>query len=81
MPQAVAEMDHPVSEPPEGIDTSPSSTTRPRVSCTHDQHATDYIRIMMELGMNLPMREDSSAPLITEVWSSFSVPAIPAYIF
>ena len=81
MPQAVAEMDQPIGEHLEGIDTSPSSTARPQVLCTHDQHATDYIRIMMELEMNLPMGEDRSAPLITEVWSSFSIPSILAYIF
>ena len=51
----------------EGIDTSPSSTAKPLVLCTHDQHAADYIRIMMEAGMNLPMGEDRAAPLITEV--------------
>ena len=81
MPQAVAEMDQPVGEPLEGIDTSPSSTARPQVLCIHDQHAADYIRIMMELGMSLPTREDRLAPLITEVWSFFSIPSIPAYIF
>ena len=67
MPQAVAEMDQPIGESLEGIDTSPSSTGRPQVLCTHDQHATDYIRIMMEAGMDLPMGEDKAAPLITEV--------------
>ena len=58
---------NPVGEPLEGIDTSLSSTARPQGLCTHDQYATDYIRIMMELGINLPMGEDRSVPLITEV--------------
>ena len=57
MPQAVAETDQPVGVPLAGIDTSLSSTARPRVLCTHDQHAADYLRIMMEVGMNLPMGE------------------------
>ena len=67
MSQAVAEMDQPIGEPWEGIDTSSSSTARPQVLCTHDQHAMDYIRIMMEAGMDLPMGEDWAVPLITEV--------------
>ena len=60
-------MDHPVGELLEGKDTSPSSSARPQVLCTHDQHATDYIRIMVEAVMNLPMGEDRAVPLITEV--------------
>ena len=60
-------MDQPICESLEGIDTSASSTARPQVLHTHDQHAADYIRIMMESGMNLPMGKDRSAPLITEV--------------
>ena len=67
MPQAVAEMDQPIGELLEGTDTSPSSTARPWVFCTHDQYAADYVRIMMEAGMDLPMGEDRAAPLITEV--------------
>ena len=55
MPQAVAEMDQPIGELLEGIDTSPSSTAKPRVLCTHDQNAADYVRIMMEAGMDLSM--------------------------
>ena len=67
VPQAVAETDQPIGELLEGIDTSPSSTAKPQVLCTYDQHAMDYVRIMMEAGMNLPMGEDRAAPLITEV--------------
>ena len=40
---------------------------RPQVLCTHDQHAMDYGRIMMEAGMNLPMGKDRATLLITEV--------------
>ena len=35
--------------------------------CTHDQHAADYVTLMMEEGMDLPMGEDRAAPLITKV--------------
>ena len=66
--QAVVETDQPVGESLEGIDISPSSTARPQVLCTHDQHATDYTRIMMEAEMNLPMGEDRAALLVTEVY-------------
>ena len=34
-----------------------------------DQHVTNYVRIMVESGMSLPMGENQSAPLITEVLS------------
>ena len=81
MPQAVVEINQPVGESPEGIDTSLSSTARPQVLCTHDQHAADYVRIMMESGMNLPMGEDRSAPLITEVSSLFFILLISASSF
>ena len=67
MPQVVAETDQPVGESLEGIDTSLSSTARPQVLCTHDQHAADYVMIMMESGMNLSRGEDRSVPLFTEV--------------
>ena len=40
---------------------------KPRILCTHDQHTADYVRIMMEEGMDLPMGEDRAALLITEV--------------
>ena len=53
------------------IDTSPN-TVRPWVIWTHDQHVADYVHIMVELGMSLPMGEDRSAPLVTEVLSLFS---------
>ena len=77
----VAETDQPVGESLEGIDTSPSSTDRPQVLHTHNQHDVDYISIMMESGMNLSIGKDMSVPLITEVQSPFSIPLILAYIF
>ena len=47
-----------------GIETNPLANEKPRVLCTHDQHAANYVRIMMEAGMNLPMG-DRAALLIT----------------
>ena len=49
------------------IETAPSNKEKPSVLHTHDQHTADYVRIMMEEGMNLPMGEDRVALLITEV--------------
>ena len=61
-------MEQSTSDPTEGIDTTPSPKEKPKVLCTHDQqHVTDYVRLMMEEGMNLPMEEDRAAPLITEI--------------
>ena len=68
----VAARSQPTDEPTEGIDTSPS-IFMPCVLCTHDQHVADYVRIMVKSGMSLPMGEDQSAPLITEVLSLFSL--------
>ena len=42
----------------------------PQVLRMHRQHATDYMKLMMESGINLSMGEDRAAPLITEVCSS-----------
>ena len=61
------ETDQSIGELLEGIDTNPSATARPQVLYTHDQHVVDYVRIMMEAEINLPMGEDRAAPLITEV--------------
>ena len=61
------ESEQPVEDPTTGIETAPSNKEKPRILCTHDQHTADYIRIMMEEGMDLPMGEDRVAPLITEV--------------
>ena len=51
----------------EGIETSLSATEKAWVLHTDDQHATDYVRLIMEAGMNLPMGEDRAVPLFTEV--------------
>ena len=72
----MAETNQPTGEPSEGIDTSPT-IFRPCVLHTHDQHAADYVRIMVKSGMSLPMGEDWSVPLITEVMSLLSPYAIP----
>ena len=69
-------MNQTTSEPSEGIDTSPT-VFRPCILCTQDQHAANYVRIMVESGMSLPMVEDQSATLIMEVWSLLSSCAIP----
>ena len=67
IPQAVDETEQSKSDPTEGIDTNPSPNEKPRVLKTHDQHAANYVRLMMEEGLNPLMGEDRAAPLITEV--------------
>ena len=57
------------SEPQEGTSTDPSVSLPPWVLQTHQQHTTDYIRLMMEAEISLTMGEDQSAPLFTEVFS------------
>ena len=59
-------MNQPTGEPSERIDTSPT-VFQPHVLCTHNQCTADYIRIMVKSGMSLPMKEDWSVSLITEV--------------
>ena len=68
----LAETSQPTGEPSEGINTSPT-IFRPCVLHTHDQHVANYVRIIVESGMSLPMGEDQSVPLITEVLSPFSL--------
>ena len=46
---------------------SPFPKGKTLTSITHDQHTADYIRLMMQEGMDLPLGEDRAAPLITEV--------------
>ena len=67
IPQAVAETEQPTGDLTKGIENTPSTNKKPRVLHMHDQHATDYMRLMMGAGMDLPMGEDRAAPLITEV--------------
>ena len=64
---AVAETEQPTGDLIEGIETSASTNEKPWVLCTHDQHTANYVRIMMETGMNLPMGEDRAVLLITEL--------------
>ena len=61
------ESEQPVKDPTTGIETAPSNKEKPRILCTHDQHTPDYVRIMMEEGMDLPMGENRVALLITKV--------------
>ena len=72
----MAETNQPAGEPSDGIDTSPT-IFRPHVLCTHNQHAANYVRIIVKAGMSLPLGEDWSAPLVTEVLSLLSPYAIP----
>ena len=61
------ESEQSVKDPTTGIKTAPSNKEKPRILCTYDQHTADYVRIMMEEGMDLPMGEDRAALLITKV--------------
>ena len=61
------ESEQPVEDLTTGIETAPSDKEKPRILHTHDQHTADYVRLMMEEGMDLPMGEDRVALLITEV--------------
>ena len=67
IPQAVIEMEQPTGDLMKGIEIMPSTDKKPRVLHMHDQQTTDYMRLMMEAGMDLPMGEDRAAPLITQV--------------
>ena len=60
-------MEKPTDDLTKGIETCPSANKKPWMLHTHDQHVADYVRIMMEAGMNLPMGEDRAALLLTEV--------------
>ena len=71
MPQAVAETAQPEDEPSEGIDTSPITLRPPQVLWMHQQHVADYMDLMVEAGISLPMGEDQLVPLIMEVLPLF----------
>ena len=60
-------MEPPAGDLMKGIKTTPSTKEKPRVLHMHDQHAANYMRLMMKAGMDLSMGEDRAAPLITEV--------------
>ena len=55
LPQAGAESEQPGENPTTGIETAPSHKEKPTILLTHDQHTANYIRLMMEEGMDLPM--------------------------
>ena len=57
----------PDEDPITGINTAPSQKEKPKLLCTHDQHTANYVRFMMQEGMELPMGEERVAPLIMEV--------------
>ena len=71
MPQAVAETAQLEDEPSEGIDTSSSTSRLKQVLWTHQQHVADYVYLMVEAGISLPMGEDKLVPLIMEVLPFF----------
>ena len=59
----MVESEQPVKDPTTGIDTAPSQKEKPWILQTHDQHTADYVRLMMQEGMN----QGRAVPLITEV--------------
>ena len=61
------------SEPCISTSTDPSGSSPPWVFRTHQQHAADYTRLMMQGNMDLTMGEDRAAPLITEEFSSMFI--------
>ena len=56
-------------EPSTRASTDPSESFPPHILRTHCQHTADYMRLMMESGMDLTLGEDRAAALITEVYS------------
>ena len=56
--QTAVEPEQPGEDPTTGIDTAPSQKEKPQLLQTHDQHTADYIRLMMQERMKLPMGED-----------------------
>ena len=67
----VMEVAQPETESLEGISTSPSTSRPTQVLCTHLQHTADYVWLMVEAGISLPMGEDWTVPLVTEVFPLF----------
>ena len=65
--KVVVESEKPVEDLTTALETAPSDKEKPRIFCTYDQYTADYVRLMMEEGMDLPMGEDRAAPLITKV--------------
>ena len=67
----VMEVVQPETEPLEGISTSPSTSRPTQVLCTHQQHTTHYVCLMVKAGISLPMGEGQSVALVTEVFPLF----------
>ena len=68
--KAVAVASEAESKPSTSTSTEPSGSSPPRVLWTYQQHAADYIRLIMEDSGDLTMGEDRAATLIKEVFSS-----------
>ena len=58
------------SDPPTSTSTDPDGSSPPQVLRTHQQHAVDYTRLVMQNNMSLTMVEERAVPLIAEVFSS-----------
>ena len=58
-------------DPVEGDNTTPHSTSLPRVLCLYQQHITDYVYLCMEEGKDLTLSEDQANPLFSILFSSF----------
>ena len=52
----------------EEISTDSSTSLPTGIIHTHWQYTANYVCLMMELRLSLPMGEDQSVPLITEVF-------------
>ena len=66
--ETAAEVAQPDAELQEGISTDPSTSSPTGVIHTHWQHTADYMYLMKESGLSLPMGENQSVALITEVF-------------
>ena len=67
----VMEVVQPEMEPLEGISTSPSTSRPTQVLCINQQHMTDYVGLMMEAGISLPMGENQLVPFVTGIYPFF----------
>ena len=72
----VMEVAQPETEPLEGISISPSTSRPTWVLHTHQQHMADYVHLMVEAGISLPMGEDHLVSLVTEVFPFFCLYSI-----
>ena len=67
----LTETAQPEDESAEGIDTSPGTSRPTQVLQMHQQHVADYVHLMMEVGISLPMGEDQLVLLVMEVLPFF----------